>query len=65
MQEREQNRAVMKSLVWCTHFLTHHHIAYSNNFTQSFDLVMSCGAMELQVSLKIPQGMQYTLLEGQ
>ena len=34
MQEREQNRAAMKSLVRCTHFLTRHRIAHSTNFTQ-------------------------------
>ena len=49
MQEREKNRAVMKSLVRCTHFLTQHHIAHSTNFTQLVDLVTSCGVRELQV----------------
>ena len=39
----------MKSLVHCTHFLTRHHIAHSTNFTQLVDLVVSCGARELQV----------------
>ena len=49
MQEREKNRAAMKSLVrCCTHFLTRHHIAHSTNFTQLVDLVVSCGARELQ-----------------
>ena len=52
MQERE-NRAAMKSLVRCTHFLTWHHIAHSNNFTQLVDLVMSCGAREFQVFVEI------------
>ena len=49
MQEREKNRAAMKSLVRCTHFFTRHHIAHSANFTQLVDLVVSCGARELQV----------------
>ena len=49
MQEREKNRAAMKSLVRCTHFLTRHHIAHSTNFTQLVDLVVSCGTRELQV----------------
>ena len=46
---REKNRAAMKSLVRCTHFLTRHHIAHSTNFTQCVDLVMFCGAREFQV----------------
>ena len=49
MQEREKNRAAMKSLVRCTHFLTQHHIAHSSNFTQLVDVVASCGARKLQV----------------
>ena len=49
MQEREKNRAAMKSLVRCTHFLTQRHIAHSTNFTQLVDIVLSCGARELQV----------------
>ena len=48
MQEREKNRAAMKSLVRCTHFLTWHHIAHSTNFTQLVDLNMSCWDRELQ-----------------
>ena len=56
MQEREKNRAAMKSVVCSTHFITWHHISH---FTTSNE---SCGARELQVTLKIPQGMQYTLL---
>ena len=39
----------MKYLVCCTHFLTWHHIAHSTNFSQLVDLVVSCGARELQV----------------
>ena len=61
MQEREKNRAAMKSLVRCTHLLTRHHIAHSTNFTQLVDLVVSCGARELQVFVEMPQGMHYTL----
>ena len=65
MQEREKNRAAIGSLVLCTHFLTRHHIAHSTNFIQLVDLVVSCGARVFKLSLKMPQGMQYTLLEGQ
>ena len=52
MQEREKNRAAMESLVRCIHFLTRHHIAHSTNFTQLADLVVSCGARELQGSVE-------------
>ena len=66
MPERE-NRVAMKSLVRCTHFLTRHHIAHSTNFTQLVYLNVSCVAREenCKFSLKMPQGMQYTLLEQQ
>ena len=47
MQEREKNRAAMKSLVRCTHFLPAPYC--STNFNQLVDLVMSCGAWEFQV----------------
>ena len=49
MLEGEKNRAAMKSLVCCTHFLIQHHSAHSTNFTRLVDLVLSCGARELQV----------------
>ena len=52
MQEREKNRAAMKSLVRFPHFLTQHHIAHSTNFTQLVDLVVSCGTRELQVFIE-------------
>ena len=43
MQERDKNRAAMKSLVSCNRFLTRHHISHFTTFT------VSCGARELQV----------------
>ena len=57
-----QNRdaTALKSLVRCTHFLTRHHIAHSTNFTQLVDLVVSCGARELQVFLDNTSKMQCT-----
>ena len=63
MQEGEKNRAAMKSLVCCTHFLTRLHIAHSTNFTQLVDLVASCGARELQVFVE--NSSRNALLEGQ
>ena len=50
--ERQKNRAAMKSLVHCTHFLNRHHIAHSTNFTELVDLVVSCGATELQAFIE-------------
>lgn len=52
MAEREKNRAAMKSLVRCTHFLTRQHIAHSTNFTKLVDLDVSCGARELEAFLE-------------
>ena len=63
MQEGEKNRAAMKSLVCCTHFLTRLHIAHSTNFTRLVDLVLSCGARELQVFIE--NASRNALLEGQ
>ena len=52
MLEREKNRAAVKCLAHCTHFLTHHHIAHSTNFTELVDLVVFCGGREFQVFLE-------------
>lgn len=49
--ERERNRAGLKSLIRCTHFLVHHHIAHSTKFNHVVDLVVSCGAKELELFL--------------
>ena len=58
MQERVKNRAAMKYLVCCTHFLTRHHIAHSTNFTQ-VDFVLS-GARELQFFENASRNAAYT-----
>ena len=47
--ERAKYRAAVKSLIRCTHFLTRQHIAHSTNFTQLVDLVVSCGAQDMQI----------------
>ena len=52
MQEREKNRAAMKSLVRFTHFLTQHHIAHSSNYTQLVDLVCLVGLENCKVCWK-------------
>ena len=46
----------MKYLVSCTHFLTQHHIVHSTNYTKLVDLVVSCGARELQVFIENASG---------
>ena len=49
IQERAKNRAAIKSLIRCTHFLTRQHIAHSTNFSKLVDLILSCGAQDLKV----------------
>jgi len=41
--DKLKNRAVIKCLFRCTHFLAHQHTAHSTNFTDLVDLVVSCG----------------------
>ena len=48
MQERMRNRAAVKSLIRCTHFLAHQHIANTTNFSKLVDLVVSCGGEDLK-----------------
>ena len=50
--EREKHRTSLKSLVRCTHFLVRHHIAHSTNFIDLVELVVSCGARELQTFIE-------------
>lgn len=49
---RVKSRAAIKSQIRCTHFLTCQHIAHSTNFTQLVDLVVSCGAKDLQMFIE-------------
>lgn len=51
-QEGEKNRAAIKSLIRCTHFLTRQHIPHSTNFDKFIDLVVSCHAQDLKVFLE-------------
>ena len=48
MQERMRNRAAVKSLIHCTHFLARQHIAHTTNFSKLVDLVVSCGGEDLK-----------------
>ena len=47
-QERMRNRAAIKSLIRCTHFLARQHIAHTTNFSKLVDLVVSCGGEDLK-----------------
>ena len=48
MQERMRNRAAVKSLIHCSHFLARQHIAHTTNFSKLVDLVVSCGGEDLK-----------------
>ena len=52
--ERLRNRAAIKSLLRCTHFLAHQHIAHTTNFSELVDLVVSCGGEDLRHFLEKP-----------
>ena len=43
MQERMKNRAAIRSLTHCTHFLACQHIPHTTDFDKLVDLVVSCG----------------------
>ena len=47
-QERMKNRAAIKSLIRCTHFLARNHIAHTTIFDQLVDLVVSCDSEPLK-----------------
>jgi len=46
--DRLKNRAAIKCLLHCTHFLAHQHIAHTTNFSDLVDLVVSCGGENLK-----------------
>ena len=50
--ERAKHRATLKSLVSYTHFLVRYHIAHSTNFIDLVELVVSCGARQLQTFIE-------------
>ena len=49
LQERMRNRAAVKSLIRCAHFLAHQYIAHTTVFSKLVDLVVSCGGENLEV----------------
>ena len=59
--ERMRNRAAIKSLIRCTHFLTRQHIAHTTNFSTLVDLVVSCGSEHLKYFMeKMGKNAMYT-----
>ena len=46
--ERLKNRLAIKSLLRCTHFLAHNHIAHTTNIGDLVDLVVTCGGEDLK-----------------
>jgi len=50
--DRLKNRAAIKCLLCCTHFLSHQHIAHTTNFSDLVDLVVSCGGENLKYFLE-------------
>ena len=53
-EEKWKNRAAIKALICCTHFLAHQHIAHTTNFdkVRVVDLVVSCGGENLKTFLE-------------
>ena len=47
-QQRIKNRAAIKALFRCAHFLVCHHIPHTTNFEELVDLIVSCGADDLK-----------------
>jgi len=47
-----KNRAAIKCLLCCTHFLAHQPIAHTTNFSDLIDLVVSCGGENLKYFLE-------------
>ena len=59
--ERMRNRAAIKSLIRCTHFLARQHIAHTTNFSTLVDLVVSCGSEHLKYFMeKMGKNAMYT-----
>ena len=59
MQERMRNRAAVKSLIRCTHFLARQHIAHITYFSKLVDLVVSCGGEDLKYFMKTGKNATY------
>ena len=51
-EEKIKNRAAIKALTRCTHFLAQQHIAHSTNFEKLISLVVACGGEDLKTFLE-------------
>ena len=51
-EEKMKNRAAVKALIPCPHFLAHQHIAHSTNFEKQVSLVVACGGEDLKTFLE-------------
>ena len=51
-EEKMKNRAAVKALIHCPHFLAHQHIAHSTNFEKLVSLVVACGGEYLKTFLE-------------
>ena len=52
-EEKMKNRAAVKALIRCTHFLARQHIPHSTNFEKLVILVVACGGKDLKTFLEI------------
>ena len=50
--EKMKNRAAVKALIRCPHFLAHQHIAHSTNFEKLVSLVVACGGEDFKTFLE-------------
>ena len=51
-EEKMKNRAAVKALICCTHFLARQHIAHITNFEKLVSLVVTCGGEDLKTFLE-------------
>ena len=51
-EEKIKNRAAVKALVRCPHFLARQHIAHGTNFEKLVSLVVACGGEDLKTFLE-------------
>ena len=50
--EKMKNRAAVKALIHCPHFVALQHIAHSTNFKKLVSLVVACGGEDLKPFLE-------------
>ena len=61
-EEKRKNRAGIKALIHCTHFLADQHFTHTTNFNKLVGLVVSCSGENLKTSLETTgKKMKYVL----